>query len=110
MVELFDLGRQLKDKECGWREGVCNLLPALIELFGATNAHSSLATLLREAVKADYLKSSQIFRRSCVELSWKSRTGRALSSRLRKVAQSNTNHRHANRLFRVRVATTTSSM
>jgi hypothetical protein len=59
-VEIFDLGRQLKDKDCGWREGVCDLLPALVELFGATNAHSPLATLLQEAVRLGYVKVGQV--------------------------------------------------
>jgi hypothetical protein len=59
-AELFDLGRQLKDKECGWRNGVGDLLPALIQLFGAINVYSPLAGLLLEAVKLNYLKASAI--------------------------------------------------
>ena len=59
-LELFDIGRQLKDKSCGWREGVCDLLPALIDLLGANNVHSPLATLLHEAVRLGYLKAGQV--------------------------------------------------
>jgi hypothetical protein len=59
-VEIFDLGRQLKDKDCGWREGVCDLVPALVELFGPTNSYSPLATLLQEAVKLGYVKASAV--------------------------------------------------
>jgi hypothetical protein len=59
-VELFDLGRQLRDKEVGWRNGVGDLLPALLEIFGATNIHSPIAALLHEAVRLGYVKAAQL--------------------------------------------------
>jgi hypothetical protein len=58
--ELFQLSRDLKDKEVGWRDGVCDLVPALVELFGANNVHSPLASFLQEAVKANYVKASAL--------------------------------------------------
>jgi hypothetical protein len=59
-LEIFQLSRDLKDKDCGWRNGVCDLVPALVELFGANNAHSPLASLLHEAVRLGYLKAGQV--------------------------------------------------
>jgi hypothetical protein len=59
-VELFQLSRDLKDKSVGWRNGVCDLVPALVDIFGPPNQHSSLAGLLQEAVKANYLKASAL--------------------------------------------------
>jgi hypothetical protein len=59
-VELFQLSRDLKDKSVGWREGVCDLVPQLVDLFGAANVHSPLAGLLREAVRLGYVKASQL--------------------------------------------------
>jgi hypothetical protein len=57
-VELFQLSRDLKDKEIGWRNGVCDLVPALVESFGPPILASQLANLLHEAVKLGYLESS----------------------------------------------------
>jgi hypothetical protein len=58
--EIFQLSRDLKDKDLGWREGVCDLVPQLVELFGVPNAHSPLASFLQKAVAAGYLKSAQL--------------------------------------------------
>ena len=59
-IELFQLSRDLKDKSVGWRNGVCDLVPALVELFGANNAHSHLATLLHETVRLGYVKAAAL--------------------------------------------------
>jgi hypothetical protein len=60
-LELFQLSRDLKDKDCGWRNGVCDLVPKLVELFGPpTSPHSPLASLLQEAVRCNYLKASDL--------------------------------------------------
>ena len=55
--ELFQLSRDLKDNGIGWRNGVCELVPALVDLLGPPNASSELATLLQTAVDAGYVKS-----------------------------------------------------
>ena len=59
-TELFDLSRQLKDKSVGWREGVCDLVPQLVDIFGPPNGSSELATLLQAVVAAGYLKAGQV--------------------------------------------------
>ena len=59
-IELFDLSRQLKDKSVGWREGVCDLVPQLVDIFGPPNGSSELATLLQAVVAAGYLKAGQV--------------------------------------------------
>jgi hypothetical protein len=54
-VELFDLRRQLRDNDCGWRNGVAELAPD--EVLGAPAIHCHLADFFRECVKRGYLKS-----------------------------------------------------
>ena len=54
-IELFQLSRDLKDKDFGWRDGVCDLIPQLVDIFGPPNAHSALSSLLQAAVKLGYL-------------------------------------------------------
>jgi hypothetical protein len=59
-VELFQLSRDLKDKDIGWRNGVCDLVPKLVELFGPPTPHGPLASFLQEAVRAGYLKAQDL--------------------------------------------------
>jgi hypothetical protein len=54
-AELFDLSRQLKDKDIGWRKGICETMP--LDLFGPPNVYSPLAVFMRAAVEAGFLKS-----------------------------------------------------
>lgn len=58
--EIFQLSRDLKDKDLGWREGVCDLVPQLVELVGVPNKFSPLASFLQKAVAAGYLNSGQV--------------------------------------------------
>jgi hypothetical protein len=59
-IELFQLSRDLKDKDCGWRNGVCDLVPKLVDLFGPPSPNSPLASLLHEAVRCGYLKANDL--------------------------------------------------
>ena len=60
-AELFDLSRQLKDKDVGWCKGICETMP--LDLFGPPNAYSPLANFLRAAVAAGYLNTlPKVFR------------------------------------------------
>lgn len=54
-VELFAMSRELKDKEIGWRNGVCDTMPS--EVLGAPTIHSPVAEFFRTAVAKGYLES-----------------------------------------------------
>jgi hypothetical protein len=62
-VELFGMQRELRAREIGFRQGICQTMP--LDLFGPPNAHSALATFLLAAVEAGYLKASALPRRCC---------------------------------------------
>jgi hypothetical protein len=57
-VDLFGMSRELRDREIGFRCGICELMP--VDLFGPPTPYSPLATLLHEAVKLGYLKAGQV--------------------------------------------------
>jgi hypothetical protein len=54
-AELFQLSRDLRDYEIGFRNGVCELMPT--EVLGVPHKHSELAEFMRSALKAGYLKA-----------------------------------------------------
>jgi hypothetical protein len=54
-VELFDLRSQLRDREIGFRNGVCELMPD--EVLSSPTIYSPLADFFRAAVKAGFLKA-----------------------------------------------------
>jgi hypothetical protein len=56
-VELFGMSRELRDRGTGFRCGVCDLVPQLVDLFGPPTPYGPLATFLQAAVRAGYLQS-----------------------------------------------------
>ena len=54
-VELFAMARELKDREIGWRNGVCDTMPS--EVLAAPTVYSPLADFFRAAVSGGYLKA-----------------------------------------------------
>ena len=54
-IELFQLSRDLRDYEIGYRNGVCEVMP--LDLVGPPTIYSPLADFLRELVKAGHLKA-----------------------------------------------------
>jgi hypothetical protein len=57
-AELFAMSRELRDREIGFRFGVCETMP--LDLFGVPNAFSPLATFLQAAVKAGYISAGSV--------------------------------------------------
>jgi hypothetical protein len=57
-VQLFDLSRELRARDIGFRCGICELMP--LDLLGAPGPYSPLAGFLRAAVAANYLKASAV--------------------------------------------------
>jgi hypothetical protein len=52
-AELFAMSRELRDREIGYRCGICELMP--LDLFGPPTPYSPLATFLQAACKAGYI-------------------------------------------------------
>jgi hypothetical protein len=57
-VELFGMSRELRDREIGFRFGICQTMP--LDLLGAPNAYSPLALFLQAAVEAGFVKAGAI--------------------------------------------------
>ena len=57
-VELFGMSRELRDREIGFRFGICETMP--LDLFGPPNAYSPLADYLNQAVKAGYISAGSV--------------------------------------------------
>jgi hypothetical protein len=57
-AELFAMSRELRDREIGFRFGVCETMP--LDLFGVPNAHSPLADFLNRAVKAGCISAGSV--------------------------------------------------
>ena len=57
-TDLFAMSRECRDREIGFRFGICETMP--LDLLGAPNVYSPLASFLQEAVKAGYIKAGAI--------------------------------------------------
>jgi hypothetical protein len=57
-AELFAMSRELRDREIGFRHGICECMP--LDLLGVPNQFSPLASYLQSAVKAGYISAGSV--------------------------------------------------
>jgi hypothetical protein len=57
-ADLFAMSRELRDREVGFRFGICETMP--LDLLGAPNAYSPLADFLNQAAKAGYISAGSV--------------------------------------------------
>jgi hypothetical protein len=57
-AELYSMSLEIREHDLGFRCSICEVMP--LELFGFPNTHGPLGAYLNAAVKAGYIKSSDV--------------------------------------------------